>query len=138
MLIHKDIQSMKYSKDKSKVYKLKVGKQKTRDSKKRYTRTSRLKKENWNTASLFHRTEKVHKITEKKKKKKKNVSRRYNSSSSGTKSKHGVETIGSLKTSNNGKCSQFKKPENTSIHRKRNLSTEENLDTTNWQEMTRQ
>ena len=32
-----------------------------------------------------------------------NVSRRYNSSSSGTKSKHTVENIGSLKTGNNGK-----------------------------------
>ena len=113
---------------------------------KRYTRTSRPKKEktnytnlpiqwgklmlNWKTtATLFHRTEKLHKITEKIT----NVSRRYNSSCSWTKSKHRVESIGSLKTGNNEKCSQFKKPENTSIHSEKNLSTsihsEKNLST---------
>ena len=54
---------------------------------------------NWKTATLFHRTEKLHKITYTTT----NVSRRYNSSSSGTKSKHRVESIGSLKTGNNGK-----------------------------------
>ena len=41
---------------------------------------------------------KLHKITDKTT----NVSRRYNSSSSGTKSKHRVESMGSLKTGNNG------------------------------------
>ena len=54
---------------------------------------------NWKTATLFHRTEKLHKITDKTT----NVSRRYNSSSSGIKCKHRVESIGSLKTGNNGK-----------------------------------
>ena len=44
MLIHKGTQSMKYSQDKSTVYKLNVGEQYNRDSKKRYTRTSRPKK----------------------------------------------------------------------------------------------
>ena len=68
---------------------------------------------NWKIATLFHRTEKLHKTTEKTT----NISSGYNSFSSGTKSKHRVETIGSLKTGNNEKCSQFKKPENTSAKR---------------------
>ena len=33
---------------------------------------------------------------------------------------------------------QFKKPENTSIHSEKNLSTEGNFNKTHWQEMTRQ
>ena len=53
---------------------------------------------NWKTATLFHRTEKLPKITDKTT----NLSRRYNSSSSGTKSKHRVESMGSLKPGTNG------------------------------------
>ena len=52
----------------------------------------------WTGKQQHHRTEKLHKITDKTT----NVSRRCNSSS-GTKSKHRVESIGSLKTGNNGK-----------------------------------
>ena len=50
---------------------------------------------------------KLHKITEKKKKK--HVLRRYNSSSSGTKSKHRVECIGVHKKKNgkNGKYMEW-------------------------------
>ena len=75
---------MKYSKDKSKVYQLNVCEQYNRDSKKekgtlgpvglKKRKHTNLPKPwgkltlNWKTATLFHRTEKLHKITEEKKK----------------------------------------------------------------------
>ena len=77
-------------------------------------------------SKIIPQNKKLHKISEITT----NVSRRYSSSSLGIKSKHRVESIGSLKTGKNGKYSQFMKPENTSIYSVY-VSTEGNLDTTN-------
>ena len=57
MLIHKVTQSMKYSKDKSRVYELNVGEQKTMTAKKRYTRTSRPKKGRKQTIQTYRYSE---------------------------------------------------------------------------------
>ena len=121
MLIHRI-----YSKDKSRVYRLNVENNKTVIAKNGCTRTSRPRKrenklykltvtvrqtdldlENSNIIPQNRDTAQNHAHTHT------NVSRRYNFSSSGTKSKHRVESSGSLKTGNNGKCSPLR---NQKIH----------------------
>ena len=124
MMKHKDTQSMTYSKDKTEYTNLMWENNKTMTAKKKKKKKKKKKEGtlgpvclikgkkhytnlplqwgkltlSWKTATLFHRTEKLHKITDKTT----TVLKRYNPSSSGTKSKHNVESIGSLKTGSNG------------------------------------